>query len=194
MEKTWGTERESSISENEVRRLVDFAGSFRDRVLVKTLYYTGMRRDEVCNLAIADVDLQRRRLVVGRDKVDRRRIVPIPESLASDLRALLGRRKSGPVFVSQRGRRLAPRTVNYIVAQAGRRAGLSNPNPSRTDINPRLLRDSFAQHYLKRNGAMHSLAHILGHASVATTYSAYGKNSERDVSEEYDAISRDIQI
>lgn len=58
---------EFSITEKEVKHLVDGAFTFRDRVLVKTLYYTGIRREELCSLDVEDVDLERQRLLDSSD-------------------------------------------------------------------------------------------------------------------------------
>ena len=54
--------------------------------------------------------------------------VPITEELASDLRLLVGRRKTGPILLSNREAALTPRHVNRIVTAAGERAGVKNPN------------------------------------------------------------------
>ncbi|MCK4246340.1 tyrosine-type recombinase/integrase, partial [Candidatus Bipolaricaulota bacterium] len=98
-----------SLSKEDVRKLVDSAISVRDRVLIKMLYYTGMRREEVCNLGVEDVDLLKPQIAIQQSRA---RTVPIPKDLARDLRTLIGHRKSGPVFVSHRGSKIAPRTIN----------------------------------------------------------------------------------
>jgi len=185
---------EFCLTEEEVRRLILAPTNFRDRVILKTLYFTGIRREELCNLDVEDVDLERKRIHIRNGKGGKSRIVPIPDTLVADLRALIGRRKSGPVFLSQRGDRLAPRSVNYVVAQAGRLAGIRNPNPKRKEINPHLLRHSFARHYLKRGGRMHKLSQILGHDSVAITHSIYGTASEEEVAEEYAQVMGNMDL
>ena len=63
MAKTQNHAAEFSITEKEVKRLVDAALTFRDRVLIKTLYYTAIRREELCNLHVKVVDLERRRIL-----------------------------------------------------------------------------------------------------------------------------------
>ena len=176
---------EFTLSEEEVQRLIEATTTFRNRVLIKTLYLTGMRREELCNLDVSDAQLDRNRFLIRHGKGDKSRIVPFADSLTGDLRALVGRRSKGPVFVSQRGGRLDPRTVNYIIEKAGKDANLTNPNPERKTINPHLLRHSFARHYLHNGGRMHLLSQILGHANVSITHAVYGTASEEEIQEEY---------
>lgn len=179
---------EFTLSEHEVEKLIDATRTFRDRVLIRTLATTGIRREELCNLDVSDVQLDRRRLLIRHGKGDKSRIVPMAVSLTNDLKVLIGRRTTGPVFVSQRGGRLVPRTVNHVVARAGKLASIINPNPKRMEINPHLLRHTFSRRYLKKGGRMHVLSQILGHANVAITHSVYGTASEEEIQEEFDAI------
>jgi integrase len=181
----------ASLSKEDVRKLVESAISVRDRILIKMLYYTGVRREEVCNLGVEDVDLLKPQIAIQQSRA---RTVPIPKDLARDLRTLIGHRKSGPVFVSHRGSKIAPRTINYVVAQAGKRAGIKNPNPQRRNITPQLLRHTFAHHYLRHEGEIQRLAYILGHSSVSTTYSAYGRPSQEGIVGEYEGIVQEMEV
>ena len=191
---TQNSAAEFSLSMDEVRSLVDAAGTFRNRVLIRTLYYTGIRRQELCDLEVPDIDFDRHRIYVRHGKGNKSRIVPIPKDLATDFRMLIGRRRSGPVFLSQRGHKLATRTVNYIVARAGKLAGISNPNPRRKTINPHILRHTFARQYLRNGGQMYRLSQILGHASVAVTHAVYGTASEEEIQEEYNKVLGGITV
>lgn len=176
---------EFELSEEQVHVLIRSTRSFRDRVILGLLYSCGLRRSEVCALDVPDIDFSNIWLVIRSGKGSKLRIAPLGDNLADDLRVLIGRRQTGPVFISLRGERLSTRSVNHIVEQAGRVAGLRNPNPRRANINPHLLRHSFARHFLRRGGRMHVLSQILGHASIATTHAVYGTASTEDIGKEY---------
>jgi integrase len=75
--------------------------------------------------------------------------------------------------------------LNAIVAEAGRRAGVTNPNPKRSAITCHLFRHSFARLWKDRGGDIEALARILGHASVKTTWDLYGTQSLDDVRRHY---------
>jgi site-specific recombinase XerC len=77
-----------------------------------------------------------------------------------------------------------------IVAAAGEAAGLTNPNPRRSRINPHLLRHSFARHYLDAGGSLRALSYILGHSSIVTTGDVYGTPSVAFIEEEYRRVMK----
>ncbi len=182
------------LAESDITGLLNAATSFRDRTILKCLYLTGLRRQELGDLSIGDVDFDRLRIHVRCGKGGKSRIVPIPEFLAGDLRVLIGRRSKGPVFASQKGGSLSTRAVSYVVERAGKAAGLNNPNPRRSNINPHLLRHTFARHYLKHGGQMHKLSQILGHGNVAITHAIYGTASEEEIHEEYQAVTSQFPL
>ena len=172
----------------EIRKIIYAAPNPRDRCLVRTLAETGIRRAEVASLDVRDLDLEDRRLAIRSGKGGKERVVPLTEELASDLRLLIGRRGTGPIFLSNRQAALTPRQVNRIVARAGELAGVKNPNPSAEGITCHLFRHSFARHWKQRGGDIESLAHILGHSSSATTVDLYGTQSIDDVQANYERI------
>jgi len=173
----------------EVRKIVYACTNPRDRCLLATLAATGIRRAEAAALDVRDLDLTARRLTVRWGKGGKQRTVPITEELASDLRLLIGRRATGPLFLSLRGSALTPRQVNRIVTAAGERAGVKNPNPaSDGGLTCHLFRHTFARHWKQRGGDIESLAQILGHASSSTTVDLYGTLSFDDVQTNYDRL------
>jgi integrase/recombinase XerD len=176
---------EFELTEQQIHKLLGSVRSFRDRVILELLYSCGLRRFEACALDVPDIDFSNHWLVIRNGKGSKSRITPLGADPTNNLRILIGRRQTGPVFISLRGERLSTRSVSYIVECAGRNAELRNPNPRRAHINPHLLRHSFARHFLRRGGRMHVLSQILGHASIATTHSIYGTASTEDIGNEY---------
>lgn len=161
----------------------------RDRCLLATLAYTGIRRAEAAALDVRDLDLKNRRITIRSGKGGKERTVPMTEELTSDLRLLVGRRATGAVFLSNRIAALTPRHVNRIVTDAGVRAGVRSPNPASDGrLTCHLFRHSFARHWKQHGGDIESLSHILGHASSATTVDLYGTQSIDDVQTNYQRI------
>lgn len=177
-----------ALKPREVQKLINAAPTFRDRCLIRMLVDTGMRRSEVAALDIRDVDLAAQRVTIRSGKGGKQRIVPITESLASDLRHLVGKQTTGPLFVSRLGSAMLPREINRIVARAGELAGVRHPDPNRERINPHLLRHTFANNWKKRRGDYEALQQILGHSSISTTVDSYGRLSVDDVQELYQQL------
>ena len=167
----------------DVKKIIVAASTFRDRCVIKYLFWLGLRREEVTVLDIRDIDFQRRRVTV-RGKGDKTRVVPvIDEETLSDLKHLIGDRKVGFVFLSERNRQLSLRQVNYITQRTGELAEVKNPNPRLTHINPHIFRHSIAR-YLKSDGLGGEWAqNFLGHNSIKTTMDIYGTISIDEMQE-----------
>ncbi len=147
----------------------------RDRALLELLYAAGLRVSEALGLDRDDLDLaEGGARVVG--KGDRERVVPVGDvALAWLVRyleegrpALLasGRattRRGGPVFLSDRGRRMGRGQAWTVVKRAARRAGLGER------VSPHTLRHSFATHLLEGGADLRVVQELLGHASISTT-------------------------
>ena len=160
----------------EVERLLDAAGdALRDRALLELLYAAGLRISEAVRLDLEDVSRADRTVrVVG--KGDRERVVPVGDIavewlnrwLAEGRPALLALShvapvRGGPVFVGDRGRRLARQQGWAAVKRAALRAGLGDR------VSPHTLRHSFATHLLEGGADLRIVQELLGHASISTT-------------------------
>ena len=141
----------------------------RDRALLELLYGAGLRAAELCGLELRAVDLAARSLRV-RGKGERERLVPLGAAAETALRDYLARARPllaassspGNVFLSVRGRPLAPSDVRRILHRALARAGVA-------ERSPHALRHTFATHLLEGGADLRSIQELLGHASVATT-------------------------
>lgn len=87
---------------------------------------------------------------------------------------LIGNRKTGPIFLSNWNRKMAPRSVNYIVETLGVKAGITNPNPRLTHLNPHLFRHSIARFLKSKGFSAEWIQNFLGHESYKTTMDMYG--------------------
>lgn len=177
---------EYHLSKQELKRLVNAAPTFRDRCILKMLTQTAMCRFELITLDVRDIDFERRRIHIREGKGGKERTIPCSEELIADIRHLIGGRKTGMIFQSNRGRAFDLSQINNIVAKAGRLAGLKNPNPRYRNINPHLLRHSFARLWKNAGKSTESLSKILGHSSVKTTLDEYGTENIGTIQENYD--------
>lgn len=161
----------------EVERLLEAGsvGGSRDRALLELLYAAGLRVSEAIGLDREDVSLDGGFVrVIG--KGDKERLVPIGDIAIDWLRAWLdeGRPpllalhhvvpvRGGPLFLGDRGRRLARQQAWAAVTAAARRAGLAGR------VSPHTLRHSFATHLLEGGADLRVVQELLGHASISTT-------------------------
>jgi integrase/recombinase XerC len=169
------------LSVDEVFSLLESPGSeetygARDRAILELLYSTGMRVSELvdCNVVSLDFDSE---MVRVKGKGNRERIIPIGDPAIKTLQAyfverdvlLRNRLQQGKkvdkeaVFLNSRGTRLSVRSVERLIAEYGRKAGIDKP------VTPHVLRHSFATHLLEMGADMRSVQELLGHASLSTT-------------------------
>lgn len=147
----------------------------RDRALLELLYAAGLRVSEALGLDRDDLDLEGGSVrVLG--KGDRERVVPVGDLAVAWLERYLaevrpgllaaGRapgRRAGPVFLSDRGRRLGRSHAWLAVKRAAAAAGLGGA------VSPHTLRHSFATHLLEGGADLRVVQELLGHASISTT-------------------------
>jgi integrase/recombinase XerD len=166
-----------TLDVDEVDRLLEAAsvGGRRDRALLELLYAAGLRVSEAIGLDREDLSLDGAFVrVIG--KGDKERLVPIGEVSIDHLVAWLDDPRpallalhhveavrGGPLFLGDRGRRLARQQAHTAVAAAARRAGLDGR------VSPHTLRHSFATHLLEGGADLRVVQELLGHASISTT-------------------------
>ena len=153
------------LSRAEVESLLVTPSSLKHTAIVATFYSTGVRLNELRCLATADVDASRGTIRVN-GKGSRQREVPLSTRLLSLLRDYW--RDAGvdspwlfpgldPV------KPLCRETIQKIVAQAARAAGLSKR------VSPHVLRHTFATHLLESGVDLLRIQRVLGHASLQST-------------------------
>jgi integrase/recombinase XerD len=149
--------------------------ALRDRALLELLYAAGLRVSEALRLDGDDLDLDGGSVrVIG--KGDRERVVPVGDVAVGWLRRYLatGRpalaaadrartARGGPVFLSDRGRRLGRNHAWFAVKRAAAAAGLG------AHVSPHTLRHSYATHLLEGGADLRVVQELLGHASISTT-------------------------
>ena len=142
-------------------------GSLLKELIVETLYQTGMRRAELCNLLFENVDFSQKEIkVIG--KGNKTRIIPISDSLLQRFEMYLEERK--PLkdndiyfFVNEKGKKLYDKFVYSAV-----NSYLSLVT-SKTKKSPHILRHSFATHVLENGAEISKVKKLMGHSSLAST-------------------------
>lgn len=150
----------------------------RDRAMLETLYSTGMRRAELVNLDVTDIDLERGTVLVRQGKGKKDRMVPIGErALAWVERYLqevrpryLDDEQEPALFLSKHYERLTGKQLSGIAKKAIDRANLE-----RVQINGplnascHLFRHACATHMLENGADIRYIQALLGHAELTTT-------------------------
>lgn len=162
----------ATLDPDEVNRLLTQTLSdpmiARDLAMFELMYSSGLRLAELVGIDLVDLDLS-----VGQVRVTgkggKTRDLPVGAHAIAAINKWLGYRRSLPgsadraVFLSSRGKRIAPRTVQMRLKKLAESQGLDR------DCYPHMLRHSFASHLLESSGDLRAVQELLGHADIGTT-------------------------
>lgn len=157
------------LSPEEVRRLIAGAKNLFHRTMLMTLYGTGLRRSELCQLQVRHIDSQRMVLRVERGKGGVDREVPLSPTLLTALREYY--RWMRPQTYLFPGTKAGWRTDKPITSKviweavrlAARAAGIDRR------VSPHTLRHSYATHVLEAGADLRTIQVLLGHADLSHT-------------------------
>jgi len=185
---------EAVLTHAEVDRMLDAAGTIkmtgvRDRAIIACLYYTGLRCNEVANLAKSGVDFVRRALIVlGKGK--NYDPLPVDDALAADLRAYLDVRPDGKpgsedaMFLTRTGEAIGKSLVHKVVVHAAIEAGIKK------HIHPHSLRHAICTHMIEAGVPVEQVQRFMRHDSIVTTMRYVGENAPAMRAAYHDAMAR----
>lgn len=148
--------------------------TYRNKVIVEMLYATGMRRAELINITLKDIDFVNQTIkVLG--KRNKERYVPMLPSLAKSIKEYIEKRSvlatnTSNLFITKKGKKIYDTLVYRIINMY-----FSNVS-TKVKRSPHIIRHSFATHLLNKGADLNSVKELLGHSSLASTQ-VYTHNS-----------------
>jgi integrase/recombinase XerD len=160
----------SILSQEEIARLIDAALTPYHRILLMTLYATGVRNAELTHLKVSDIDSQRMVIHIQGGKGRKDRDVMLSLKLLEELREhwrRLPRKPNVWLFPGNRwhngGQPIDTKTPRNACQEAARRAGLQKK------VHPHTLRHCFATHLLEAGADLRTIQILLGHGDLKET-------------------------
>lgn len=164
-----------TIDTDQVSRLLEFAPSdwhgLRDSAMLELFYSSGLRLAELVGSNIGDLSFDDGSMKV-RGKGGKDRVLPVGSKAIAAINSWLKVRQQLPkgkledksaLFISERGKRISPRSVQERVKKWSLRLGISGR------VHPHTLRHSFASHLLESSQDLRAVQALLGHADISTT-------------------------
>jgi integrase/recombinase XerC len=179
------SEKELDMVLNQIMYKEGFEG-VRDKLIVDLFYTTGIRRTELINLKIQNVDLSNKTIkVIG--KRNKERIIPILTIIEEQIKKYLSEsssiqelKESEYFFLLSNGVKLNDsfvyRLINYYFSNVSEKVKKS----------PHILRHTFATHLLNNGADINSVKELLGHSSLASTQ-VYTHNSLAELQKVYNS-------
>ena len=145
------------LKHSQVLRLIDSIPDERDKLIIRTIYATGVRVSELCNINIEDIDFEEHTIRI-RGKGDKIRIVFVDDDTLESIRKFIGNQIIGPLFVGQQGKNISPRAIQHIFRHY-----------APVGITPHKIRHSYASELYRRSKNLRVVQENLGHTSIKTT-------------------------
>ena len=153
------------LSKEEVFSIIENTNNIKHRCIVSLLYSAGLRRSELLNLKIENIDSKRMLIKVKQAKGNKDRNTVLNQSVLEDLRKYykINSPKTYLFEGNLPGKKYSTSSVLKIVSQAAEKAGI------RERVSPHMLRHSFATHLLENGTDLRYIQLLLGHNSTKTT-------------------------
>jgi site-specific recombinase XerD len=164
------------LSENEVKRLINSFRNIKHKAIIMTFYACGLRKSELINLKIKEIDSGRGLIRIRNSKGAKDRDVALPKSLLMLLRVYyIKYQPKEYLFNGQNSLQYSGSSIDKIIKRGLKRAGIKKY------ITAHGLRHSYATHLVEHNINLRFIQDSLGHKSSKTT-EIYTKLSKENIS------------
>lgn len=178
------------FSESEMKSVLDdldlddsFEG-LRNKLIIELFYSTGIRRIELIQLKVNDLDISNKTLkVLGKRKKER--IIPLINPVIKTIKNYNSKRQELNLiqnpdffFLTKKGVKLYETLVYRIINDYFSKAS------NKVKKSPHILRHTFATHLLNQGADLNAVKELLGHSSLAATQ-VYTHNSIKELKKVY---------
>jgi integrase len=179
------------LTTEEFRRfyqVVDRAEDVQHALMLRLLYYTGVRVSELCNMLVADVDLECCKIRINQGKGSKDRYVLFGKGFATALRTHIAAHPLNRwLFQTQRHRRYSTRRVQQIVSKYAQEAGVK--------ATPHTFRHQAITFLTRHSGlADAELQLISGHARRETLAVYQHVALDGDLESKYQATMKQVEL
>lgn len=153
------------LSQSEVKLLLRSGRILKHRILLSLIYSSGLRSQEVRNLLISDIDMERMMIHIRQTKYNKDRYVPLSPLMKRGLNKYLQAYQPKKYLFNGNAiaTPLTARGVQWAMKETLKRSGIVKSATVHT------LRHSYATHLLEMGMDIDTLSKLLGHAHLHTT-------------------------
>jgi integrase/recombinase XerD len=175
------------LSKEDINRLLNSIQNIKHKSIISIIYSAGLRRSEVLNLLIDDINSNRMVIVIRNAKGKKDRIAGLSVKMLDLLRRYYRIYKPQYyLFEGPKGKKYSAESVGIIFRRAKWRAGIEISG------GVHILRHSFATHLHESGYDIRIIQEILGHKSSKTTeiYTHVSTKSIQNVKSPFDDLEK----
>lgn len=173
------------LTKDEVKKLIESAGSYKSKMIIQFLYSSGLRLSELIQLKIDDLEIKEKMGWVRGGKGGKDRMFILSDTIIKELEKYLLtlEPKEKYLFPGPKGH-VSPRNVQKILENATEKSGLKKK------VHPHMLRHCFATHLLDAGVDIRKIQELLGHSNLQTTqiYTTVSKEELKKVKSPLDGL------
>ena len=152
------------LSKEEIISMIEHTNNIKHRCIVSLLYSAGLRRSEIVDLKIEDIDSKRMLIHIKNAKGNKDRYSLLSQTVLKDLRIYYREWKPKEyLFEGRKGMKYSGSSLKEIVDKAAEKSKINKR------VTPHVLRHSFATHLLENGTDLRYIQTLLGHSSTKTT-------------------------
>ena len=152
------------LSKEEIFKIINSTNNIKHKCILSLLYSAGLRRQELLNLKVTDIDSKRMMIKIYQGKGKKDRMTVLSTKVLDDLRQYFKEWKPvNYLFEGSPGKQYSTTSVKRILTNAAKKAKITR------HVTPHMLRHSFATHLLENGTDLRFIQKIMGHNSSKTT-------------------------
>lgn len=152
------------LSKEEIKKLLDCTPNIKHKAILSTIYACGLRRGEILNLRLNDLNSQRGLMHIVQSKGAKDRVVKMPQKLIDLLFEYYQKYQPKEyLFEGHKGKKYSATSIAKVLALSLKRAGIKKK------FTPHCLRHCYAVHLMDKGIHIRYIQEALGHKSLKTT-------------------------
>lgn len=153
------------LSKEEIKLILNAHGNIKHKAMLSLIYSCGLRRGELLNLKLKDIDSKRGLVIIRQAKGRKDRVAPLSEKILELLREYYNAYKPNLwLFEGQdKKSQYDERSLASVLLQALQKSKINKP------VTLHWLRHSYATHLLENGTDLRYIQEILGHSRSTTT-------------------------
>ena len=174
------------LSKEEIKLILNAHGNIKHKAMLSLIYSCGLRRSELLNLKLNDIDSKRYLIMIKQSKGRKDRIAPLSEKILEILRVyFIAYKPKEWLFEGQdKCSKYDERSLASVLKQALEKTKINKP------VTLHWLRHSYATHLLENGTDLRYIQEILGHSSSKTTeiYTHVSNKSIQKIISPFDSL------